>query len=599
MSIAPMQRVTLIGLAERKREILRRLQALGVAHVIMRGEAVEEDRREHLELRAALDYLLDSPLRRRLQRPAETPELAKLLETIHTNRRRREDVVDRLTLLRRHRRALAPWGEFRFPPLEELGGRRLWLYLVPLGRREAIDAIALPWAIVNRDHRNLYLVVIAADEPTPEQVPFARSHTGGRSLTDIRALEQAAHGELEELDAERYVLTRWIASLADQLARAADDAELGRVMREGDDDGRLFVLDAWVPRRAMTTLKTLCRDGDVALRERAPRPDEEPPVLLDNPEWLAGGEEAVKFFQLPGYRSADPSAMVYVSFVLFFAIILADAGYALAFGALVWLARRRWKRSVIGRRLGSMGLAMSGGALLYGILLGSYFGLAPPPGSPLAALQWLSIDDFGAMMTLSIAIGVLHLIAANALAAWYAKPRRLALGNLGWILLLGGGFALWRVTQGALATPRLPWLALMAGGALLVLLFSRATPFDGWRHAAQRLGGGLISLGGLSQAFGNALSYMRLFALGLSSASLAVTFNQLAVDAGHAAAGAGPLLFLVVLLLGHALNFALALMGGVVHGLRLNLIEFLRWGIKGEGRPYQAFANKEESTWIK
>ncbi|MBZ9558402.1 MULTISPECIES: V-type ATP synthase subunit I [unclassified Modicisalibacter] len=599
MSIVAMQRVTLIGLVDRKRETLRRLQALGVMHVDAPAVPEAADRRESLELHQALTYLLACPHRRRLQRPADTPGLGELLETIHTNRRRREDLIDRLTLLRRHRRALAPWGDFHFPPLEALGGQRLWFYRVPLGKHRLLEALDLPWQVVNRDHRELYLVVIAPEEPTGEQVPFARSHTGSRSLTAVDAAIETARSELEDLDAERFMLTRWIVTLAGHVAQAADTAELLRIMRASDDTAEaLFVIHGWVPRERLPALVALDESGEVALLERPPADDEEPPVLLDNPEWLAGGEEAVKFFQLPGYRSADPSAMVGLSFALFFAIILADAGYALVFGALVALARPRWKRSRTGRRLGRLGLAMSAGGLLYGVLVGSYFGVAPPPHSWAAGLAVMSMDDFGGMMRLSITIGVCHLIAGNALAARHARPRRRALSNGGWILMLASGFGLWLSlpTQ----APRLPWLVGLILGAVLVLLFTRVTPrIDGWRPALQRLIAGLTALGSVTQAFGHALSYMRLFALGLASASLAVTFNQLAVDVRDAVAGAGPLLFVLILLLGHALNFALALMGGVVHGLRLNLIEFLRWGVTGEGRPYQAFANQEESTWIK
>jgi V/A-type H+-transporting ATPase subunit I len=86
---------------------------------------------------------------------------------------------------------------------------------------------------------------------------------------------------------------------------------------------------------------------------------------------------------------------------------------------------------------------------------------------------------------------------------------------------------------------------------------------------------------------------MRLFALGLASASLALTFNDLASTIIDAMPGLGLLLAIVLLLLGHAINLALAVMSGVVHGLRLNFIEFYKWGITGEGQAFQKFARKE------
>ena len=86
---------------------------------------------------------------------------------------------------------------------------------------------------------------------------------------------------------------------------------------------------------------------------------------------------------------------------------------------------------------------------------------------------------------------------------------------------------------------------------------------------------------------------MRLFALGLASASLAITFNGLASDAYYAISGGGLLIAILILLVGHALNLVLSLMSGVVHGLRLNYIEFYNWGQAEEGTAFQTFAETE------
>ena len=97
----------------------------------------------------------------------------------------------------------------------------------------------------------------------------------------------------------------------------------------------------------------------------------------------------------------------------------------------------------------------------------------------------------------------------------------------------------------------------------------------------------------VTNAFGDVLSYLRLFALGLASGSLAAAFNDLAAKSHAAVQGAGIALALLVLLVGHGLNFLLALMSGVVHGLRLNYIEFFNWGLEDEGKPFRAFRRKE------
>jgi V/A-type H+-transporting ATPase subunit I len=104
---------------------------------------------------------------------------------------------------------------------------------------------------------------------------------------------------------------------------------------------------------------------------------------------------------------------------------------------------------------------------------------------------------------------------------------------------------------------------------------------------------GLMGLTNISKAFGDSLSYLRLFALGLASAQLAVTFNGLAAGAMEIS-GVGILLGSLIFLVGHALNLALGVVGGVVHGLRLNCIEFFSWSLTDEGYPFRAFCKKAD-----
>lgn len=113
----------------------------------------------------------------------------------------------------------------------------------------------------------------------------------------------------------------------------------------------------------------------------------------------------------------------------------------------------------------------------------------------------------------------------------------------------------------------------------------------------KRLLMGLKGLARISGAFGDTLSYLRLFALGLASASLAMTFNDLAKQVGDAVPGIGFLFSLLIIVLGHGLNLLLAFASGIIHGLRLNFIEFFNWGMPEEGRPFRAFERKEKVSW--
>lgn len=140
---------------------------------------------------------------------------------------------------------------------------------------------------------------------------------------------------------------------------------------------------------------------------------------------------------------------------------------------------------------------------------------------------------------------------------------------------------------------------MLAAGGLLVLFFSSRRPWwqGNWKDRLGRILDGLLALSGISRAFGDVLSYLRIFALGLASAQLAITFNDMAATARENIAGLGTLVAILILGFGHGLNFLLATMSGVVHGLRLNYIEFFNWGMAEEGYPYRPFSKKGETIW--
>ena len=179
-----------------------------------------------------------------------------------------------------------------------------------------------------------------------------------------------------------------------------------------------------------------------------------------------------------------------------------------------------------------------------------------------------------------------------ALRAELGLDRPAPVRYVGWIVGLIGATLL--VYAEPRTGPAQAGPILLVAGVALVFLFSSDRPLSGQpRDYVLRLLDGLKALLGIMGAFGDVLSYMRLFALGLASASLALTFNSLALQAMEAAPGLGLLFAILILIAGHIVNLGLAVMSGVVHGLRLNFIEFYKWGMPGEGTAFRRFARKE------
>jgi V/A-type H+-transporting ATPase subunit I len=292
--------------------------------------------------------------------------------------------------------------------------------------------------------------------------------------------------------------------------------------------------------------------------------------------------------------------VVYFSFALFFAMILADAGYALTLAGLLALAWHRMGKTSTGQRLRLLALTATGFSLIYGLLVGSYFGRSPPEHSLLAALWLLDLNDFNSMLELSIVIGACHVALANTLVAYHrGPPLQSKLPPLGWIAVTGGALALW---LGNDADDAALWAAgalLVTTGVLLILLFSGTQAVNSASSMMRRALAGLVGISQVTKLFGDVMSYIRLFALGLATSSLALTFNDLSQQLVARFPGVGLLLALVVLTLGHGLNLVLAVVSGLVHGLRLNFIEFFSWAILEEGYPFRAFCRREGKSVVK
>ncbi|MEM8732051.1 MAG: V-type ATP synthase subunit I, partial [Pseudomonadota bacterium] len=583
MSIAQLRKLTLVGPKADEHAAMEALQALGCMHVLplapQPGQPEDSKDRAATSAYQALRFLADvADPRRQVQRDADfdihsfVPQVLDLRDRIRATEDRRDFLAHRIDEVR-------PWGDLIFPPKDDLAGLHLWFYKLPHKDRAALDAVEIPWQIVHADNKFHYVVLIARDEPDPQSLPIARSHTGAEPVSELEAQLEESEILLEALAAERLGQTRYLTLMRAQMSLAESRAELDFARQQVLHDEGLFAVQGWVPEDRAPAVEADVKRIGLALLSEPPEKGETPPTLLDQPQAREAGVDLALFYQVPGYRDWDPTLVVSFSFAVFFAMIVADAGYGLVIALIVAMLWSRLGETAHNRSWRLLLAMIAGATMIFGVLIGGYFGAALPESSPLMRLKIMDINDFSTMMTLSVAIGVVHLVLANLINARVHWGRTTAYASLGWIAVLLGGLGYWLTGSSGLVTP---YSGLMAAGLAAVFVFSSDQPLHRPKDWLIRIAGGLQGLTGVMGIFGDVLSYMRIFALGLASASLALTFNQLAGEVRSAVPGMGLLLALLILLIGHALNFGLALMSGVVHGLRLNYIEFFKWGLTEE-----------------
>jgi V/A-type H+/Na+-transporting ATPase subunit I len=593
MSIVPLQHVTFVGMSSDKDRLLDDLHTLGCLELIPLGtnERVSAIGGPSSQAREALKFLLSCPQRRRQVRDdarfkAEMVErqALDLQKRLHALEAERDFLIKRIADAK-------PWGDFRFPSIKEMGEMRLWFYVVPHKDMPKVEATGLTWEVVRRDPRFSYVIVL--DKTEPQTMPVPRVHLGDSAPEDLINRLDEVELAIEDAQAERAHMSRWCLLFARDLAQLEDTAVRASAAQQTCDSDPLFALQAWAPVERVADLAEYAARNGLVFENKPPAPDQRPPTLMRNAPRMTAGEDLVNFYMTPGYWAWDPSGIVFVSFSIFFAMILADAGYAAVIGLGLLAFWRPLGRSTSGWRFRPLLALIVAISLFYGVLAGSYFGITPQKESFLGRLHLLDMNNTKLMMGISILVGAIHVILANIMDARRYADWRDGLASVGWACAVGGGLLF---GAGATMIP-LELLKSFGVGAVvlgLLLVVGFTAPHE---KLPKRLLQGMLGLTKISGAFGDILSYLRLFALGLASASLALAFNDMAMGIYNSMPGVGLLLALLVLAFGHTLNLLLGISSGVIHGLRLNVIEFFNWGMKDEGRLFTPFKRKEGSTW--
>lgn len=586
MSIVKLKKITLYGRIEEKSSILEELQEMGCLHIIplVTQENLLEKGNLLTELQEALKYLYNAPqkLTQLENDPQFNPE--KLQKDVMQNKREMEEQLDERDLLKSQIKELEPWGNFTLPPEQKIGSFTLWFYQIPY--KEMKNFNTPYWKLVGKDNLFSYVVVLAEEDPANYMVG-KQIKVPSESLEELKKRLQEVEIALEDLQMQRVRFTRWLHLFQQNYFMLADQALLHIVSKKTYDPDVIFVLQAWIPAKDEERVVKYAEEHGLAAVIENASPEEQPPSLLVNKPLFQGGEDLISFYMTPNYRLWDPSVTVFLSFSVFFAMILSDAGYAVILAAILAFVWNKMGKSSGGRKFRIVLLSLCLFSVAWGMLVGSYFGITPSEGHFLGKLRILDMNNYSAMMVLVIMVGALHIVIANLSQAWSQRHSLTAVSSVGWAVALIGAVTTFIGYQ-FIPPLKSPGYVLIVIGLLGVLFFtSIERPF--WKRMLM----GTMGLTRITGMFGDVLSYLRLYALGLASSSLAVVFNDLAKSVYVALPGFKILVALLIILIGHGLNFALCMMSGFIHGLRLNYIEFFNWGLPEEGTPFNPFEKKD------
>ena len=532
---------------------------------------------------------------------AESEENARTAaETINKDTRRLGEIESERTKNEALRATLAPWLTVDAP----LGGAdgALAVFFGTAGLNvtdDALKALAdsqdglLTWQQASSDRSLRYLLVMCHRSVRERALSALRdlgfSTVSFRGMTGTAKENDKALAEnLAALEKERQEIEQRIAGLGgkrEALLEASDRAAIALRREEAKSrlvgTDKVFLLEGWLPADRCAEIEKTLKPFTCAIETREPTEDEYPqvPVQLKNSKLTRPLNMVTEMYSLPAYGTLDPNPLMAPFFILFYGIMMADMGYGLLMMiASVIISKKYRPKGTSGELFSLLGLCGIS-TFIMGALTGGFFGdfltqlvAIVSPGTVFALPKLFDpLDDLTMILIGSMALGMVQIVTGMAISLIEKCKRKKFLDAFfeeitWWIVFIG--IALLALGKGA---------AVLYVGCALVLL-GPIVQGKGWGKLTGVFGSLYNHVTGY---FGDILSYTRLMALMLAGSVIAQVFNMLAAMPGNVIA------FIIISMLGNAMNFGLNLLGCYVHDLRLQCLEFFNKFYVDGGKPFR------------
>lgn len=507
-------------------------------------------------------------------------------------------------------RVLEPWGNFDMKALQRLAqasGLTVGFFRCSskFFRQEWADHyFAIP---VNEMSKSTYFLTFSEEKPDieAEQIFLPQE-----SLQEKRAQLDSVLQKLDLIHGELLYIEKQLRSvLLDGQSQTRDSIQLERVHlsdeRVAGDSLRLLV--GWVRADRTEELTTVLDADHIFYEMEDPAFEDDVPVQITNGRFTSLFEPILRMYSLPNYHDLDPSVYFAPFFMLFFGLCLGDGGYGLLvlFGGLAVAKFCKGDVCNYGRLMAWLGMM----TVICGLLMGTFFGidLSQQGWAFLAPVKPYFLNDNGVgpifgyspMMVLSVIIGLIQVVLGMILKGCKAVKNygfAYGIGTFCWVAAIILAVILYGLPACGVQLPQVVQYILMVliGISALGIFFynspgSYRRPLLG---LLGNIGGGVWATYGMATGLlGDLLSYIRLFALGLTGGVLGGVFNSLAIDMTSSL----PVMvrwipMILILLAGHGITFALSMISAFVHPMRLTFVEFFKNAdFEGGGKEYSPF----------
>ena len=626
MSIAEVQKVQIIAHSGVKMEVLSSLQEEGLIQIEgtdfeeldLKSSSAEVIQHEHnlYRLSCALDSLSqweEKGFAKRLL--SQKPQLNRekrdevlefdyltVLDKVEKLEAEKNELLSEIRFFEKEKEFLSPLSDFELPLryIKPTDSVEIFIGVLSLAQHEDFQKLADDKAvwheIINKDKRKLYLLLLYLKkdkeniEPVLKELNFSPLYltepvmSRAEAEDTVKDVMRKIDAEIEEKKEKCTGLEKESQKLAvhrEKLMRVHDVLlnEKGMISASGlmGETEWIFYTEGWVRSSDIKKLKSKLapHSEQIELYFRAPFSDEDPPVVLENPKFSRPFELITKLYGLPRRGSLDPTLSLAPFFFLFVGLCVSEAGYGLLIAVVsflyIKLAKPKGGLLQFLKLLTLLGIS----TVIFGTLLGGWFGF------PVRKLMVLDpLQDPLSFLYIALALGFIQVWFGTLLNMISGLKNKLYVQSIfvqgGWLVLLPS-LVLFLGKQGSI------WGIITLVGAAGIILFSSPS-----RNPFVRFFGGLYSLYDISRYLADVLSYSRLLALGLATTVIAMVVNNLSQTA-LGIPWVGWLFAALIFVGGHLFNLGISLLGGFVHSMRLQFVEFFSKFFKSGGSPFKPF----------
>lgn len=583
-------------------------------------------------LYAAIRILRKQPLHEPYLGGGDLPLAMQISERILELKEDLERLYEEQRMLEAEISRVAPFGDFSLHDLEEIekqGKRKIQFFCRKSDKEN--PTTAAPEVIYITTEYDLDYFISINPKPTsyPDMIEMRIDAPLGQVESRLNFVKDAIH----RFEVELKEYAGHIEFLQAILVEELNGHHLGVAKKEVSYplENSLFAIEAWIPENKVPSLFALIEGMAIHAEQIIVEKGERVPTCLENSGFGKIGEDLIQIYDVPSVNDKDSSSWVVWAFAFFFAIIVGDAGYGLLYFLLALYLRKKFP-DLRGqkKRMLKLLFLLATTSILWGVAVSSYLGISIKPGTVLSDIsplhfmakrkaeyhmaekddvyeEWVGkypslkeaktgqafiqggavqknglssypiLEEFAGniLLELSLFIGVVHLTLA------FLRYLRRNISGLGWIAVMIGGYLYAPSILNATSFVNfMGWVDKPLATAIGTQLIYGGIGFAVLAAIAQRGWKAWVEIMNLVQVFSDVLSYVRLYALSFAGGIMASTFNQEGSALGLVAGA-------VVILAGHCVNFSLGLMGGVIHGLRLNFLEWYHYCFEGSGRLFK------------